>query len=48
MSTSVFTNERTAVETFDRVLLDATHAEHKIGTRTEDETVMPSETAEIL
>ena len=33
--------KQTALETFDRVLLDAAHAEHTVSTRTEDETVVP-------
>jgi hypothetical protein len=40
--------KRSALETFDRVLVDAAHAEHTVSTRPEDETVVPSEIAEIL
>ena len=40
--------KQSALETFDRVFLDAAHAEHKVSTRTEDDTAVPSEIAEIL
>ncbi len=40
--------KQSALETFDRVLVDAVRAEHTMSTRTEDETVVPSEIAEIL
>ena len=40
--------KQSALETFDRVLLDLAQAEHTVSTRTDDETVVPSEIAEIL
>ena len=40
--------KQSALETFDRVLIDAAHAEHTVSTRTDDETVVPSEIARIL
>ena len=40
--------KQSALETFDRVLLDAAHAEHTVSTRPKDETVVPSEIAELL
>jgi hypothetical protein len=40
--------KQSALETFDRVLLDAAHAEHTVSTRTKDETVVPSEIAELF
>jgi hypothetical protein len=40
--------KQSALETFDRVFLDAARAEHTVSTRTEHETVVPSEIAKIL
>jgi integrase len=40
--------KQSALETYDRVLLDAARAEHTVSTRTEDETVVPSEIAEMF